>query len=105
MTNPQPQSADVTPSYQPGNHYEYYNEQGACIGQSAGIMPQDDLFEQAHYVVVDQDEMIRNQDSQATIQQDIQRYRQELLHVPMSNINRIIELNHLIRNLEKFLVH
>ncbi len=88
-----------------GNHYEYYNAQGSCIGQSAGATPQEDLFEQAHYVVADQEEMIKNQDSKITIQQDIQRYREELLHVPISDMGRILELNHLIRNLEKFLVH
>lgn len=85
------------------NTYKYYNASGVFIGKSEGHNPSDSLFRKAHYVISNDLEMIKNLDPQPTVKRDIQRYRDELLNVPLSNMGKIMELNHLIKNLERFL--
>ena len=86
-----------------GTLYKYYNASGVYIGKSWGTSPDNTLFQKAHYVIQDETDMIKNLDPVHVVERDIERYRQELLHVPISNMAKIMELNHLIKNLERFL--
>ena len=83
--------------------FKYYSSSGVYIGKSEGNRPDTTLFQKAHYVIENDTDMIKNLDPLHVIERDIERYRQELLHVPISNMPKIMELNHLIKNLERFL--
>lgn len=83
--------------------FKYYNASGVFVGKSSGFTPEADLYKKAHYVILNDSDMIKNLDPVSVVQRDIARYREELLTVPISHMNKIMELNHLIQNLEKFL--
>lgn len=80
--------------------YHYYNEEGVFIGRSEGPSPQQDLFDQAHYVFDDQSEIIKNLDLLAIAKRKLANLRKELVGVPLKDITRIIELNKEIAELD-----
>ncbi|AUM14008.1 hypothetical protein [Ketobacter alkanivorans] len=80
--------------------YHYYNEEGVFIGKSEGHSPQQDLFEQAHYVFDDQSDIVKNLDLLAIARRKLANLRKELIGVPLKDITRIIELNKQIAELE-----
>jgi len=83
--------------------YKYYNACGVFTDKSRGSQPDPILFQKAHYVICNESKMIKNQDPVAVVKRDIARYRSELLAVPISHMEKIMELNHLIKNLEQFI--
>jgi hypothetical protein len=85
------------------NRFDYYDQQGNHLAQSHGATPETAWFEQAHYVVNNQTQLLKNQDSRASIQKDIDCFRQELIATPISNISSIVEINNVIRALCNYL--
>lgn len=75
------------------DEYTYYNEVGAYIARSEGILPDQNLYEQAHYVYRNASEVVKNGDSLRQLQQLIKLTERELLMTPISDIVRIMELN------------
>ena len=94
-----PQVSDAKQS----RSYEYYDNVGQLLGQTQGEHPTFDLFSRAHYVVANQQDMLKNLDPEPVLQKFIAQYRKELINTPMTNMSAIMDLNLLIRNLEKFL--
>lgn len=80
--------------------YHYYNQDGVFIGKSEGSSPQQDLFDQAHYVFDDQSDIVKNLDLLAVAKRKLAHLRKELIGVPLKDITRIIELNKQITELE-----
>ena len=85
------------------HRFDYYDQQGNRLAQSHGATPENCWFEQAHYVVSDQAQLLKNADSRATIQKDIDCFRKELIATPISNISSIVEINDAIRALCNYL--
>lgn len=83
--------------------FDYYDQQGNRLAQSQGTTPEAAWFDQAHYVVINQSELLKNLDSRASIQKDIDSFRQELLATPISNIGSIVEINNAIQALGNYL--
>ncbi len=80
--------------------FHYYNEDGTFIGKSEGHLPQQDLFDQAHYVFDNDSDMVKNLDLLAIANRKLKNLRQKLIGVPMKDIDRIMELNEEILQLE-----
>ena len=80
--------------------YHYYNRDGVFIGKSEGMQPQDDLFEQAHYVFDDHSDIVKNLDLLVIAQRKLDNLRKELIGVPLKDISRIMQLNGEISELE-----
>ncbi|MGB3619867.1 hypothetical protein FT643_03985 [Ketobacter sp. MCCC 1A13808] len=80
--------------------FHYYNEDGVFIGKSEGCLPQQDLFDQAHYVFDNDSDIVKNLDLLAIANRKLKNLRQKLIDVPMKDINRIMELNDEIVQLE-----
>lgn len=92
-------SADYQHFYQ----YEYFDKTGQQLGQSEGYQPCEELYQKAHYVVVNQEDMIKNCDSKSQIAEDIRQCEQDLLQTSVSNMTEILYLNRLIRALKRCL--
>lgn len=92
-------SADNQYIYQ----YEYFDKTGRQVGQSQGRLPCETLYQKAHYVVVNQEDMIKNCDSKTQIAEDIRQCEQDLLQTSVSNMAEILYLNRLIRALKRCL--
>ena len=80
--------------------FHYYNEDGTFIGKSESHLPQQDLFDQAHYVFDNDSDMVKNLDLLAIANRKLRNLRQKLISVPMKDIDRIMELNEEILQLE-----
>ncbi|MEJ2670397.1 MAG: hypothetical protein P8077_09235 [Gammaproteobacteria bacterium] len=85
------------------HHFAYFDQHGKSLGSSTGIAPQKELYQNAHYVVVNQEDMIINNDSKAQIASDLKHCEHDLLHTPIRNMGEILYLNRLIRALRKCL--
>ncbi len=99
-------SNDICNNYSQQNvehRFDYYDRQGKHLAQTRGALPEARWYDQSHYVVSDQAQLLKNLDSRATIQKDIDGFRQELIATPISNIASIIEINDAIRALSNFL--
>lgn len=80
--------------------FHYYNEDGSFIGKSEGLFPQQDLFDQAHYVFDNDSDMVKNLDLLAIANRKLKNLRQKLIAVPVKDIDRIMQLNEEILQLE-----
>ena len=85
------------------NEYNYYSENGNYIGHSEGASPQEDLFQQAHYVFSDEAEANKNEKAISEIEQDLKEFQKERLNTLVSHIGRLMDLNRRIENLENLL--
>lgn len=85
------------------SEYAYFDRSGKQIGQTQGATPQEDLYRQAHYVVVNQEDMIKNCDSKTQIAADLKQCEKDLLNTSVSNMSEILYLNRLIRALKRCL--
>lgn len=85
------------------SQFEYFDQRGLQIGQTQGKIPDQTIFEKAHYVVKDSSKMIKNEDSSHTIKSDIEAFKNELITVPVSNMTEIMHLNKIICALTQFL--
>ena len=88
---------------EPVNEYNYYSENGIYIGHSEGASPQEDLFQQAHYVFSDEPEENKNEKTIFEIEQDLKTFQKERLNTSVSHIGRLMDLNRRIENLENLL--
>ena len=80
--------------------FHYYNNDGVFIGKSEGSKPQPDLFDQAYYVFDNNNDIIKNRDLLAIANRKLDNLRRRLLGVPIQDINRIMEINQEISDLE-----
>jgi hypothetical protein len=83
--------------------FAYYDRTGKHLGDSHGKKPCDTLYHKAHYVVVNQEDMIKNCDSKTQIAEDLRQCEKDLLQTPVSDMAEILYLNRLIRALRQCL--
>jgi len=83
------------------DEYTYYNEVGAFIARSEGLLPDQNLYDQAHYVYRNASEVVKNGDSLTHLDHLIKQTERELLLTPIADIVRIIELNQRLDNLRQ----
>ena len=93
------------PSTRAHDHFAYYDQHGKSLGESSGAQPQNDLYLVAHYVVVNRENMIKNNDSKEQITADLTCCENDLLHTPLSNMSEILYLNRLINALRNCLAN
>ncbi len=85
--------------YKDHRDYCYYSQNGKLLGQTKGCSPVKELFDQAHYVIVNQKDMIKNLDKLEVIREDIRTCERELIKTPIANIAEILYLNKLLKAL------
>lgn len=83
------------------DEFTYYNEVGAYIARSEGLLPDQDLYNQAHYVYKNASEVVKNGDSLAQLKHLIKLAERELLHTPIADIVKIMDLNQRLDALRK----
>ena len=86
---------------EPVREFQYFNEEGVFIGKSEGTAPEEHLFQQAHYVFDSNSDVVKNLDLVAIMQKRLKNLRQELVNVPMQQMEKIMDLNRRIRELEQ----
>ena len=86
---------------EPVREFQYFNEDGVFIGKSEGAVPDESLFNQAHYVFDSNSDVVKNLDLMAIMQRKLKNLRAELVKVPVQHIDRIMELNRQIQELEQ----
>jgi len=86
---------------EPVREFQYFNEDGVFIGKSEGTVPDESLFDQAHYVFDSNSDVVKNLDLMAIMQRKLKNLRAELVKVPVQHIDRIMELNRQIQELEQ----
>ena len=86
---------------EPVREFQYFNEDGVFIGKSEGTAPEEHLFRQAHYVFDNNCDVVKNLDLIAIMQRRLKNLRHELVNVPMQQMEKIMELNRQIRQLEQ----
>ncbi len=74
----------------------YFNDQGENIGNSEGENPDPCLYQTAYYVLINEEIMIKNNDSIAIIEGDIAAYSKELINTPIMHMDKILSLNKII---------
>ena len=86
---------------EPVREFQYFNEDGVFIGKSEGTAPEEHLFRQAHYVFDNNSDVVKNLDLIAVMQRRLQNLRKELVNVPVQQMEKIMELNQRIHQLEQ----
>ena len=89
---------------EPLREFQYFNEDGVFIGKSDGAAPDEQLFNQAHYVFDDHNDVVKNLDLLAIMRRRLLNLRRELVNVPVKQMERIMEINRQIRVLEQNIV-
>ena len=89
---------------EPLREFQYFDEDGVFIGKSEGTAPDEQLFNQAHYVFDDHYDVVKNLDLLAIMRRRLLNLRRELVNVPVKQMERIMEINRQIRVLEQNIV-
>ncbi|HVK99951.1 MAG TPA: hypothetical protein VM553_09070 [Dongiaceae bacterium] len=89
---------------EPLREFQYFDEDGVFIGKSQGTAPDEALFNQAHYVFDDHNDVVKNLDLLAILRRRLLNLRRELVNVPVQQMERIMEINRQILTLEQHIV-
>jgi hypothetical protein len=84
-------------------HFFYFNAQGESLGTSQGNAPDHSLYQKAHYVLLNEEVLLKNEDPIAIIEQDIAAYSRELIKTSVTQMEHIMSLNKIIGALRSFL--
>jgi len=85
---------------EPARQFQYYDEDGVYIGKSEGLVPDEDLFNQAYYIFDDQSDIIKNLDILGSLHKRLKNLKTDLARVPMKDMKKIMELNRQIKILD-----
>lgn len=85
---------------EPVRQFQYYDEEGVYIGKSEGMVPDEDLFNQAYYIFDDQSDIIKNLDILGSLHKRLKNLKADLARVPMKDMKKIMELNRQIKILD-----
>ena len=86
---------------EPLREFQYFNEDGVFIGKSEGTLPDEQLFQQAHYVFDSNNDTIKNLDLLVILRKKLKNLRTALVNVPIQQMDQIMEINQQIREVEQ----
>ncbi len=89
-----------TPELQP-REYHYYNCDGVFIGKSEGDTPDPVLFNNAHYVFDNQNEILKNMDILGGMKKRLTQLRRKLIQTSVRDVELLMSINRDIQALEQ----
>lgn len=78
----------------------YYSKEGIYLGRSEGLVPEQQLFDQAHYVFDSNSDIVKNLDILSALRKRLIGLRKKLIAVPIKDMGKILEINQQIAELE-----
>ncbi len=81
--------------------FYYFNEEGVFMGKSEGTAPLPELFDQAHYVVDSDNELVKNRDLLIIARRKLVNLQRALVNVPIQDMHQIMDINDQIKSLEQ----
>lgn len=81
--------------------FHYYNSEGVFIGKSAGDTPETELFNVAHYVFDNQNEILKNMDVLSGMKKRLIQLRRKLIQTSVRDVEQLMALNRDIHLLEQ----
>ena len=78
----------------------YYSKDGVYLGRSEGLIPDQLLFDQAHYVFDSNSDIVKNLDILGALRKRLIGLRKRLIAVPIKDMGKILEINQQIAELE-----
>lgn len=85
----------------PPREYHYYNADGVSIGKSVGDVPDPVLFNNAHYVFDNQNEILKNMDILGGMKKRLTQLRRKLIQTPIREVEQLMSINRDIQALEQ----
>ena len=86
---------------EPLREFQYFNEDGVFIGKSEGSQPDEQLFQQAHYVFDSNNDTVKNLDLLMIMRKKLKNLRTALVNVPLQHMDQIMDINQQIVELER----
>ena len=81
--------------------YHYYNDDGVFIGKSVGDAPDPVLFNSAHYVFDNQNEILKNMDILGGMKKRLVQLRRKLIQTSVRDVEQLMAINRDIQALEQ----
>ncbi len=78
----------------------YYSKDGVYLGRSEGLVPEQQLFDQAHYVFDSNSDIVKNLDILGALRKRLINLRKTLIAVPIKDMGKILDINKKIAELE-----
>ena len=78
----------------------YYSKGGVYLGRSEGLVPDQLLFDQAHYVFDSNSDIVKNLDILGALRKRLINLRKTLIAVPIKDMGKILDINRKIAELE-----
>ena len=78
----------------------YYSKDGVYLGRSEGLVPEQQLFDQAHYVFDSNSDIVKNLDILGALRKRLVNLRKTLIAVPIKDMGKILDINKKIAELE-----
>lgn len=89
-----------TPELQP-REYHYYNCDGVFIAKSVGDTPDPELFNNAHYVFDNQNEILKNMDILGGMKKRLNQLRRKLIQTSVRDVEQLMSIHRDIQVLEQ----
>lgn len=84
----------------PPREFHYYDCDGVFIAKSEGDTPDPALFNHAHYVFDNQNEILKNMDILGGMKKRLNQLRRKLIQTPVREVEQLMSLNRDISMLE-----
>ena len=78
----------------------YYSKDGVYLGRSEGLVPEQQLFDQAHYVFDSNSDIVKNLEILGALRKRLINLRKTLIAVPIKDMGKILDINRKIAELE-----
>ena len=83
----------------------YYSKDGVYLGRSEGLVPDQLLFDQSHYVFDSNSDIVKNLDILGSLRKRLIGLRKTLIAVPIKDMGKILKINQQIAELEHKIEH
>lgn len=84
----------------PPLEYHYYDCDGVFIAKSEGNAPDPVLFNNAHYVFDNQNEILKNMDVLGGMKKRLNQLRRKLIQTSVRDVEQLMSINRDIKTLE-----
>ena len=78
----------------------YYSKDGVYLGRSEGLVPDQQLFNQSHYVFDSNSDIVKNLDILSALRKRLISLRKTLIAVPIKDMGKILAINRQIAEVE-----
>ena len=85
----------------PPREFHYYNCDGVFIAKSEGDFPDPVLFNNAHYVFDNQNEILKNMDILGGMKKRLNQLRRKLIQTSVRDVEQLMAINRDIKTLEE----